>query len=97
MVNVFGTLNSDFVSISAKTFRNISLRDNKLKNRDILETTTTLANYSMEQLEQLQEFQNTVETEKNKILQEQGFGKEVEQKQVGIIQGLIRKLQDLLK
>lgn len=40
IVNIFGSLNSDFTTITVKTLRDISLRDIR-KNREILENTTT--------------------------------------------------------
>jgi|GEM_PF-6164601 len=98
IVNIFGTLNSDFSTIVVKTFRNISLRDIKSKARETIETTTTtLTPVQIEKAEQLQDFQNTVEQEKNDILKENGFTKEVEQKHMNAIQSLIEKLQNLLK
>jgi len=98
IVNIFGTLNPDFSTILVKTFRNISLRDAKLKTREIVDTTTTtLTSSQVEKVEQLQEVQNTVEQEKNEILKESGFTKEVEQKHMNAIQSLIEKLQNLLK
>lgn len=47
IVNIFGSLNSDFTTITVKTLRNISLRDAK-KTREIPEnTTTTLASVQL--------------------------------------------------